>query len=44
MPFLRNDEIFKNFRGPFYDDIISREDLYLWSNEVLKNYLENESQ
>ena len=25
-----------NFRGPFYNDVIYRDDSYLWSNEELK--------
>ena len=32
MLFLRND-FFENFRGHFYDDVIYRENSYLWSNE-----------
>ena len=29
--------VFEYFRGPFYDDIIHRDKLYLWPNEELKN-------
>ena len=29
-------EIFKNFRELFYDDVILRDDSYLWLNEKLK--------
>ena len=28
--------IFENFRGPFYDDVIYRDDPFLWSKEELK--------
>ena len=28
--------IFENFRGPSYDDVIYKNDNYLWSNEELK--------
>ena len=27
--------IFENFRGSFYDDVIPRDNSYLWSNEVI---------
>ena len=26
----------RNFRGPFYDDVIYRDDSYLWSSEEIK--------
>ena len=35
MPFLRN-EFSKLFWGPFYDDVIYRDELYLWSYEENK--------
>ena len=28
--------IFKIFWGPFYDDVINKDDSYVWSNEELK--------
>ena len=28
--------IFENFRAPFYDDVIYKNDSFLWSNKELK--------
>ena len=38
MPFLRNEflKIFENFRGPFYDYVIFKDEKNLWSNLELK--------
>ena len=35
MPFLRN-EFFENVRGPFYDEVVFKDNSYLWSTEKLK--------